>query len=381
MEPSTVLKGAVTGVALAFVITSTFQPAAAREPRPPVAASAVTDPRKGTMHDLGGLPSQVSDINDRGEIAGSWGGLEEHDERALLFSGGRWHEISRGTPSDLNERGEVTVNQCWKRGCEALVVWLGGRRILPIVPTDYEFPSAATTAINDLGEVIGSSNWTGVRWVGDTITDLGFDPAAINETGQIAGRSIWSEEAPFSRAVLWTDGHPQILGSLGGRDSTAVDVNEKGQVVGTSELADGTSHAFLWSRDRLRDLGTLGGRYSRATAVNDRGQVIGVSQTADGTLHGFLWSKGKMRDLGTLGGAETEPTDLDDKGNVVGWSETAAGTRHAFLWRRGRMYDLGTLGGANSSAVAINNRGEIVGMSDHPDGDAHAFVWSRTSPK
>ena len=44
-------------------------------------------------------------------------------------------------------------------------------------------------------------------------------------------------------------------------------------------------------------LGTLGD--ARAYAINDKGQVVGSSTTAEGTSYAFLWENGTMRDLGT----------------------------------------------------------------------------------
>ena len=59
--------------------------------------------------------------------------------------------------------------------------------------------------------------------------------------------------------------------------------------------------AFL-SEDTFVDLGTLGGPASQAKAINDKNQVVGWSQTADGDGHAFLWEDGLMTDLGHLGG-------------------------------------------------------------------------------
>ena len=42
------------------------------------------------------------------------------------------------------------------------------------------------------------------------------------------------------------------------------------------------------------DLGTLGGSRSSAYGINNRGQVVGVAETADGDLHAFLWNSGTM---------------------------------------------------------------------------------------
>jgi probable HAF family extracellular repeat protein len=43
---------------------------------------------------------------------------------------------------------------------------------------------------------------------------------------------------------------------------------------------------------------------STATAINDRGQVVGWSDTADGGWHTVLWQGGQIADLGTLPGHE-----------------------------------------------------------------------------
>ena len=70
------------------------------------------------------------------------------------------------------------------------------------------------------------------------------------------------------------------LGTLGGTDSYAVDINDSGQVVGYSHPAgSGEYHAFLCATGVMTDLGTLGGNSSSASAINDHGQVVGDSST------------------------------------------------------------------------------------------------------
>jgi len=82
------------------------------------------------------------------------------------------------------------------------------------------------------------------------------------------------------------------------------------------------------------DLGTLGGRESQAVAVNDRGQMVGWSRTADDKTHAFLWTESRgMIDLGTLGGGRSQAKDVNDRGQVVGGSQTASGGYHAVLWQ------------------------------------------------
>jgi probable HAF family extracellular repeat protein len=57
-------------------------------------------------------------------------------------------------------------------------------------------------------------------------------------------------------------------------------------------VPSGDLHAYLWtSADGMTDLGTLGGRHSIAVDINDAGQVIGNSDTVLGQQHAFFWSQ------------------------------------------------------------------------------------------
>ena len=83
---------------------------------------------------------------------------------------------------------------------------------------------------------------------------------------------------------------PQFVRQMPSRASRAA-TNPKSQPPNTKSI-----------RYRLTDLGTLGGRSSIALAVNDAGQVVGQSDTAAGVKHAFLYDGRKLKDLGVLGG-------------------------------------------------------------------------------
>jgi probable HAF family extracellular repeat protein len=126
------------------------------------------------------------------------------------------------------------------------------------------------------------------------------------------------------------------------------------------------------------DLGTLGGYSTSATGVNASGQVVGTSDTTNGTTHAFSWTAaGGMIDLGSLGGSSSYAWAVNASGQVVGTSATADGTYHAFSWTAaGGMIDLGSLGGNYSSAAyAINASGQVGGNSLTPDGALRATLW------
>jgi len=208
---------------------------------------------------------------------------------------------------------------------------------------------------------------------------------------------------PETEAVLWRNGQIIDLGTLGGNASSASSVNSHGQVVGAAlnTIPDSFSaainppifffpvatqaHAFLWD-GMMHDLGTLGGPDSGAFYVNERGQVAGYSYTNSTpnpttgipTLDPFLWEDGKMKDLGTLGGTFGVPYSMNERGQVVGQSNLAGDQiKHPFLSDRGKpMIDLGTLGGTFGRADSINRVGHIVGLSSPPsDGPVFAFLW------
>jgi probable HAF family extracellular repeat protein len=177
------------------------------------------------------------------------------------------------------------------------------------------------------------------------------------------------------------------LGTLGGSDAVAVDINPAGEVVGFSatgapreEEQDEEQHAFLWSKGVMTDLGTLSGfGSSAARGINPARQVVGESDSKTGT-HAFLWEKGVMTDLGTLGGDYSSAQDINPAGEVVGYSQVAeTGNFHAFLWSNGVMTDLGGPDGGESFAGAINPAGQVVGYTlggvagPYP----HAFLWEK----
>jgi probable HAF family extracellular repeat protein len=76
--------------------------------------------------------------------------------------------------------------------------------------------------------------------------------------------------------------------------SSALGINNKGQVVGTSRDARGNQRAFLWQDGVMTDLNTLIPASSplflfAAQAINSRGQIAGVAvQISTDEGHAFL---------------------------------------------------------------------------------------------
>ena len=102
------------------------------------------------------------------------------------------------------------------------------------------------------------------------------------------------------------------------------------------------------------DLGTLGGTIGIPNAMNDRGQVVGLSNlTGDQSSHPFRWTKAEgMTDLGTFGGSSGQANWINEAGQVVGLA-TNQGDRalFAFLWTQGALTKLRPVKGEATSAT------------------------------
>jgi probable HAF family extracellular repeat protein len=199
------------------------------------------------------------------------------------------------------------------------------------------------------------------------------------------------------KPVVWENGVIHRLPTVAGDpDGVAYNINDNGKVVGASGTCTTFNpnflnnllavHALLWENGKATDLGNLGGQTGQAGGnaaydVNNRGEVVGGSDLpGDTTFHAFLWTrKTGMQDLGTLSSdLASNGISINDGGSVVGVSLDANFNPRAFLWQKGVMTDLNTLVAGDAplyllTACSINSRGEITGLGLTSTGEIHTY--------
>jgi probable HAF family extracellular repeat protein len=198
----------------------------------------------------------------------------------------------------------------------------------------------------------------------------------------------------------WNDGTMTALPTLGGNNSVAFTLNDRGQIVGAAEnkTQDPSCpapqvldfEAVIWGPkpSQIRRLRPLpGDTVGFALGVNNRGQAVGASGLCSNTPlvplgvgpHAVLWDHGKPINLGSLGGAQVNTAAaINDRGEVIGGSDLSGDTIiHSFLWTKAKgMKDLGTLSGdAISLGGWINNKTQVVGWSCDSSGNCRAYLW------
>ena len=182
------------------------------------------------------------------------------------------------------------------------------------------------------------------------------------------------------------------LGTFGGDESVASDVNDAGEVVGWARMSLGIPHGFLYRNGAKQDItGGLGLLPGYATGINNYTEVVGYYSEPDGIYQrdrAFYWhdSAGMM----TLNADEEDPpfharpNAINDQGRIVGFSSDQGGCNSghhvATQWNTpsyGRQVITCPVGNhETTNAFDVNSAGTVVGLDGYAPG--HAWTWNGT---
>jgi len=199
----------------------------------------------------------------------------------------------------------------------------------------------------------------------------------INAAGQVAFSMV---NGGRTTGFFFDGAAINNIGSLGGGITYANDLNEAGQVAGTSINEQGVENAFVWSAGGgMLDIRAEPGRgRSYGWAINNRGVVTG---SFGDSARAFRWSHaGGVEDLGVTP-AFQQPSGrvLNDAGLIAGVTTIDDEFTRVFAWTRASgLVDIDTLGSVESSPVAVGAGGEVAG-NRLDDGGDRPFLWTRAT--
>lgn len=212
---------------------------------------------------------------------------------------------------------------------------------------------------------------------------------AINNRGDIVGWSrISSSSTNNVRAVMFDrsdSSNVTVLPSLGGA-TNAFGINEQGLVVGTSQRPNqGRTEAVVFDIAKPSEIRVLGGDLTglsrQAVAINNAGQIAGVEGGRAILLSAD--SQAMRVDLGTLGGVPRNGSAraINDSGQIVGSSERSDGNRYLTLFDPSGDHSRNRqIGAFRGGAEDINERGQIAATLV-VDGKAQAALLDLDSPE
>lgn len=290
----------------------------------------------------------------------------------------------------INQKGDVVG---WSTGANGTFAFIytdaDGIVQLPGLP---DRPKAIARDINDLGDVVGTANAGGVDighavlWTNGIAKDLGTlgtgsysEGWGINNNRQVVGSSYTNGAGFGVHGFLYSTATGMVDLTPNSNTSSALDINNAGQVTGYKTAAGGNYHAFRWQGGTLEDLNVLPGfAHSFGWAINAAGQVAGNSTSASGNSERFFRSinGGGLQNLGGTG-EQNVAWGINAFGNVVG-TRGRNGTRAVLYTDAGGLRDLGSLidpslGWVLLGAHDINDAGQIVGYAlNNFTGQTHA---------
>ena len=310
--------------------------------------------QKGMMTDIGSsfgpLNSFTADaptINDPGVVSGFYI-TDTPDPNG--------EDFCNGVPVNGTD---ICLPFVWRKGSATQLQLPGGNNAMPnqvnsrgeivgVGEKGLPDPTCVPPQILDQVAVIWGPKKNQMRELPPYRNDTQASAIGVNDKGEVVGTSgkckLFNQSFGYIEAVLWRDGQPINLGNLGFRlFNIGFSINNKSEVTGQASTPKTCCggfhlfHAFLWRNGVMTDLGILPGDLSSlGNNINDRSQIVGLSETLSST-RGFLWQNGKMYDFNSLIPKHAsfnvlETLGINNRGQVAGWGIPGnASSLHAFL--------------------------------------------------
>lgn len=319
----------------------------------------------GVIEDLGtlegGQESEAYCINDSGQVVG-WS--ETAEEVLTVQTEGANGEVSATTANWLEITGSST-------NVDGIVLQVDFRAEgVSETPVHVTLTGANGGTDYSIQEVVDAINII-TQNLGDdgsgnnlnySMASVELDTTALNYVLKLSSRTTDADSVTVRSDSIngvmvsgaWIDADGDIANMLS---------DGSGDFTSTGERGSGEMRVrgFLWESDSMEDLGTLGGDESMAYDINNSGQIVGCAETDGDKMHAFLWDSDTITDLGSFDGDESCAVAINDSEEVVGWSSHVVGSEPGGLSVQTRGAD----GEANATTADWLM---ITGSSTNTDG-------------
>lgn len=273
----------------------------------------------------GYLVSNANAVNEDGTVVGSSYALDPTAPHAVLWNAatGRAADLGVGVATAINDGGQIVgyVNN------QAVMYVKSGPKTVP----DLGGLVSSASDINNRGIIVGTSDTragdSSVPYIYDGKKALAIGPTDpllgnyVSGTGNAINDDNWAVGGSSLGAFIYRNGTTSLLKeSVDTTSSSALDINNFGEIVGTATKLLSGNVAIVWSADgTATDLNKLVGdptlQLFSAISIDDRGEILAVGQ--QGKTYGtFLLTPERAR-VSATGTLAITGTNGDDEISVA----------------------------------------------------------------
>lgn len=224
---------------------------------------------------------------------------------------------------------------------------------------------------------LGARNSDGQTWTTIEMSGSGSagPPFAVNDLAIAVGQGAFPPSNAGAYRTLFGIIDPWL--QWFGADGIPYDVNRYGDIVGTGRLSGMLGERafhYDFQRSRVTDLGTLGGTGSSALAINDLGDVVGWAHSWNGQSYPVLWRGDSVTNLmPDLPWDEfAEARDINELGQIVGLHVLSGSIYRGFLIDGEQYRVVDAPDYSELIPLAINNRGQVLCHTRNP---ITSLIW------
>lgn len=290
-----------------------------------------------------------SQIQKRASVAKAPAALQSSSAVSFTFGTMDFPRSANSSAGAINDKGQVAGS--YGPDYQPYAPGIRGYRLSGNAFKKIDYPGAVSTlayGINKKGAVIGTYTFEqsglpyhGYEFANNAYTTIDYpgsgvtSPGEINDSGQIVGSYY---EGVNGHVYLETNGVFTLLDVAGSNYTQGVGINNAGDIVGVTTDAGGNDHGFLYHNGAFTIIDYPGATDTWLLAINDKGQMVGAYGTGplvqnSKVYHGFLEDNGTFTgfDVPFAGVAITGPDGINSQSQITGSYTDANGTTFGFI--------------------------------------------------